>query len=257
MERQSIVTFPSSTGGANWGPISYNPHWDTSSSTSRTKGRTGPRARCPLEAADSAWAEAAEAGAARPQLPMKAVMVQPRAAVVLAVPVALVTRAPRQARLRLALLSQEVRAVAAAVVSRYRLPGGATVPCFAPPYGALVAVDVNRGEIAWTSALGINESLAEMGDLGLKTGARNLGGNIATAGGLVFIGATNDRRFRAFDAKTGAELWSAELPASGHSTPMTYMGKDGRQYVVIAAGGGTSVGGGLPISDALVAFRLP
>jgi quinoprotein glucose dehydrogenase len=118
-------------------------------------------------------------------------------------------------------------------------------------------VDVNRGEIAWTSTLGTNESLAELGELGLKTGARNLGGNIATAGGLVFIGATNDRRFRAFDAKSGAELWSAELPASGHATPMTYMGKDGKQYVIIAAAGGTSVGGGLPISDALVAFRLP
>ena len=72
----------------------------------------------------------------------------------------------------------------------------------------------------------------------------------------MFIGATNDHRFRAFDAKTGKELWVAELPASGHATPMTYMGKDGAQYVVIAAGGGGPAGGGLPISDALVAFKL-
>jgi quinoprotein glucose dehydrogenase len=139
----------------------------------------------------------------------------------------------------------------------YRLPGGQMAPCYAPPYGALVAVDVNKGEIAWTSTLGINETLAELGETGLKTGTRNLGGSIATASGLVFIGATNDHRFRAFDAKTGRELWVAELPASGHSTPMTYMGKDGAQYVVIAASGGTAVGSGLPISDQLVAFTLP
>lgn len=118
-------------------------------------------------------------------------------------------------------------------------------------------VDVNTGKIAWKSTLGIQEALAaDLGDKGVKTGTRNLGGSIATASGLVFIAATNDRRFRAFDAKTGAELWSATLPASGHATPMTYMGKDGVQYVVIAASGGTSVGGGLPISDALVAFKL-
>jgi quinoprotein glucose dehydrogenase len=95
-----------------------------------------------------------------------------------------------------------------------------------------------------------------MGDLGLKTGTRSLGGSIATASGLVFIAATNDHRIRAFDAKTGKELWVAELPASGHATPITYMGKDGAQYVVIAASGGTAIGGGLPISDSLVAFRL-
>jgi quinoprotein glucose dehydrogenase len=105
--------------------------------------------------------------------------------------------------------------------------------------------------------LGLNESLAELGELGTKTGARSLGGSIATASGLVFIAATNDRRFRAFDAKTGRELWVTELPASGHATPMTYLGKDGKQYVVIAASGGTAIGSGLPISDALIAYRLP
>ena len=130
-------------------------------------------------------------------------------------------------------------------------------PCYAPPYGALVAIDVNTGDIAWTVPLGVNEGLAELGDIGLKTGTRNMGGSIATASGLVFIGATNDHRFRAFEAKTGRELWVAELPASGHSTPMTYQGKDGSQYVVIAASGGTAIGSGLPISDQLIAFKLP
>ena len=131
------------------------------------------------------------------------------------------------------------------------------MPCWAPPYGELVAVNVNTGKIAWKSTLGIQVSLAaDVGDKGVKVGTRNLGGSIATASGLVFIGATNDRRFRAFDAKTGAELWSATLPASAHSTPVTFLGKDGAQYVVVAASGGTSVGAGLPISDALVAFKL-
>jgi glucose dehydrogenase len=140
----------------------------------------------------------------------------------------------------------------------YRLPSGALAPCYAPPYGTLVAVDVNKGEIAWSSTLGINEALAELGDAGLKSGTKNLGGNISTASGLVFIGATNDRRFRAFDAKTGAELWTAELPAGGYATPITYLGKDGMQYVAIAAsGGGPASTSTMPISDALVAFRLP
>ena len=77
------------------------------------------------------------------------------------------------------------------------------MPCWAPPYGELVAVNVNTGKIAWKSTLGIQESLAaDLGDKGVKVGTRNLGGSIATASGLVFIGATNDRRFRAFDAKT-------------------------------------------------------
>jgi quinoprotein glucose dehydrogenase len=120
-----------------------------------------------------------------------------------------------------------------------------------------VAVDVNRGEVVWTSTLGINPDLAELGAAGVKSGTRNLGGSIATASGLVFIGATNDSQFRAFDARTGDELWSVQLPASAHSTPITYMGSDGRQYVVVPAGGGTSIGSGRPASDALVAFSLP
>ena len=127
------------------------------------------------------------------------------------------------------------------------------LPCWAPPWGELVAVQVNTGEIAWKVPLGFTEALGEKGP---KTGTYNLGGNIATAGGLVFIAATNDRRFRAFDAKTGKELWSVELEASGHATPITYLGRNGNQYVVIAAGG-TSPIGGKRRSDALTAFSLP
>src|SRR5206468_1240443 len=111
--------------------------------------------------------------------------------------------------------------------------------------------------IAWSVPLGRNEILgSQLGEIGYKTGTPNIGGNIATASGLVFIGASIDSKFRAFDAKTGTELWVTALPANGHATPMTYMGKDGAQYVVSAASGGTSVGSNLPISDALVAYRL-
>lgn len=128
------------------------------------------------------------------------------------------------------------------------------VPCQNPPFGELIAIDLASGEIAWRSVLGTIESLEALGVH--DTGALNLGGSIATAGSLVFIGATNDSRFRAFDSKSGKLLWETRLEASAHSSPITYMGRDGRQYVaVMAAGGGAFLGGGL--SNTLVAFALP
>jgi quinoprotein glucose dehydrogenase len=93
-------------------------------------------------------------------------------------------------------------------------------------------------------------------ELGVRnTGAPNLGGSIATAGGLVFIGATNDSRFRAFDSKTGRLVWDHPIDANGHTIPITYLGKDGKQYVAIMAGGGGGYFGGTP-SDSLMAFAL-
>lgn len=128
------------------------------------------------------------------------------------------------------------------------------VPCQNPPFGELIAVDLATGDIAWRSVLGRIESLEAIGVRG--TGSLNLGGSITTAGGLVFIGATNDFRFRAFESKTGKLLWETRLEASGHTMPITYMGRDGRQYVgLMAAGGGAFLGGGL--SNSLVAFALP
>jgi quinoprotein glucose dehydrogenase len=126
----------------------------------------------------------------------------------------------------------------------------------APPYGAILAIDVNKGEIAWSVPLGVNESLVELGHVGLDSGLPNVGGSIVTASGLVFIGATTDHRFRAYEAKTGRKLWEVEVPADAHATPITYMGKDGLQYVVIAAAGGGPLSPGLHVSDALVAFKL-
>lgn len=127
------------------------------------------------------------------------------------------------------------------------------IPCSAPPFGELVAVDVDRGEIAWRVPLGFVESLKARGFD--KTGALSLGGGIATAGGVFFIGATNDRRFRAFESRTGKLLWEVELEASAHTVPVTYLGKDGRQYVAVAAGGGSYLTS--PTGSKIVAFALP
>ncbi len=108
-------------------------------------------------------------------------------------------------------------------------------PCNKPPWGRLFAINVNTGEIAWQSTLGVTDDLPAGQQ---KTGRPNLGGSLATAGGLVFIGATDDSRFRAFASKTGAEIWVTKIDATAHSAPVTYLGKDGKQYVVITATGG-------------------
>jgi glucose dehydrogenase len=129
-------------------------------------------------------------------------------------------------------------------------------PCQQPPWGELVAVNANTGDIAWKVTLGVYPELLAKGVP--PTGTPNLGGPIATATGLVFIGATKDARFRAFDAKTGKELWYAQLEAAGAATPMTFMGRNGTQYVVIAAGGpgDTDRGGTEQYRQKLVAFAL-
>lgn len=127
-------------------------------------------------------------------------------------------------------------------------------PCQKPPWAHLTAIDLDRGEFRWRVVLGVVDELVARGLP--PTGAPNIGGSIVTAGGLVFIGATNDRRFRAFDKDTGKELWSHPLPASAHATPMTFLGrKSDKQFVVIAAGGGNKYNG--EYTDHLVAFSLP
>ncbi len=130
----------------------------------------------------------------------------------------------------------------------------ARIPCQNPPFGEMVAVNLATGEIAWRSVLGRIDSLEAIGVR--NTGTLNLGGSIATAGGLVFIGAANDSRFRAYDSRTGKLLWEMPISASAHSSPITYLGRDGRQYVaVMASGGGGFLGSG--VSDSLAAFALP
>ena len=131
-------------------------------------------------------------------------------------------------------------------------------PCSPPPWGALVAVDLVTGERVWEVALGTTRDQAPF-PLWLfpawrDLGAPNLGGSVATASGLVFIAAATDKTLRAFEAETGELLWEHRLPFTGNATPMTYrLGPDGRQYVVIAAGGHVWSEPG----DALMAFALP
>jgi quinoprotein glucose dehydrogenase len=120
------------------------------------------------------------------------------------------------------------------------------------PSGRLVAVSLETGRRVWDVPLGDLRAMTGLPE-GPATGSPNLGGAIATAGGVVFIAATLDRAFRAFDAATGRELWRADLPAGGKATPMTY-GAGGRQYVVIAAGGD---GGRFGKDDELIAYALP
>lgn len=124
-------------------------------------------------------------------------------------------------------------------------------PAVKPPWGTLNAIDLNQGEIAWQVPLG---ELPELTEAGLPpTGTQSYGGPVVTAGGLVFIAATRDGKLRAFDKATGEKLWEAPLPSGGFATPATYQA-GGRQYVVVAAGGGKL---GMPSSDAWVAFALP
>jgi quinoprotein glucose dehydrogenase len=125
-------------------------------------------------------------------------------------------------------------------------------PAIKPPWGTLSAIDLNQGRIVWQVPLGEFPELAARGVR--NTGTENFGGTIVTAGGLVFIGGSKDEKFHAFDKRTGKLLWEYKLPAGGYATPATYA-IGGRQFVVIAAGGG-----GKPRTksgDTFVAFALP
>ncbi len=129
------------------------------------------------------------------------------------------------------------------------------VPCNAPPWGAIAALDLGRRELRWEVPLGTTRDLAPL-PIPLRWGTPNMGGPLATAGGLVFVGAALDDYLRAFDVETGEELWRGRLPAGGQATPMTYRVRDGgRQFVVIAAGGHAQMGS--RSGDHLVAFALP
>ncbi len=124
------------------------------------------------------------------------------------------------------------------------------LPCTAPPWGTLLAIDTSSGDKAWEVPLGQMSA-----DLPKKFGSISLGGPIVTAGGVVFIAGTLDPALYAFDVQTGKELWKGVLPTSARATPMTYQGQDGKQYVIVAAGG-HQIPGLQPLGDYLVAFAL-
>ncbi len=141
------------------------------------------------------------------------------------------------------------------VVRRFLLAPKTSLPCTPPPWGTLAAVRAATGEIAWKVPLGQFPGTDKIPDAA-QWGSIALGGPIATAGGLVFTAGTLEAAIYAFDVKTGKQLWKGTLPTSARATPMTYLGRDGRQYVVISAGGhGTPIGP--PLGDHVVAFALP
>jgi glucose dehydrogenase len=126
-------------------------------------------------------------------------------------------------------------------------------PCQKPPWGELWAINANTGEVAWKQPFGVIEELDARGIHG--TGSLNFGGSITTAGGLLFIAATNDQRFRAFEAATGKLLWETKLETGAYVTPMTYEGKNGKQFVVIVDTGGSFYDP--TAGDSVIAFALP
>ena len=141
------------------------------------------------------------------------------------------------------------------MVRRFLLSPGSHLPCSPPPWGTLAAIKASTGDVVWQVPLGQFPSTRTMPGLE-RSGSIALGGPVATAGGVIFTAGTLEPAIYAFDAKSGAMLWTGTLPTSARSTPMTYLGRDGRQYVVVAAGGhGTPLGP--PLGDSLVAFALP
>ncbi len=133
------------------------------------------------------------------------------------------------------------------------------IPCTAPPLGTMAGVDLTTGKTQWMRRVGTTKNLKtsfmqERFPVGFPMGMVAHGGPMVTAGGLAFHGATADNFFRAYDVNNGEVLWEHELPAGGQSIPSTYTGNDGKQYVVIAAGGHGSLG--TTLGDSVIAFRV-
>ncbi len=119
---------------------------------------------------------------------------------------------------------------------------GISWPCQKPPWGRLIAINASTGEVAWQTPLGITEELPPGKQ---NTGRPVLAGPIVTGSGVVFVASTDDNRFRALDASSGKELWVTKLERRGNADPLTYQGKNGKQYVAVAA------------TDTLVVYALP
>jgi quinoprotein glucose dehydrogenase len=137
---------------------------------------------------------------------------------------------------------------------RRHMIGPDGVPCNRPPWGVLTAIDLETGATKWERPLGAIPALANRPG-SEKWGSPNLGGAMITAGGLIFAGGAVDQRLHAFDVETGTEVWSAQLPAGVHGSPMTFVTRDGEEYVVVAAGGHKELRD--KVGDYIVAFALP
>ena len=140
-------------------------------------------------------------------------------------------------------------------IEQHALLGPSGMPCTSPPWSTLVGVDLAAGEIRWSVPLGTIDKLTSPRLPPFKWGGPVAGGPIVTAGGITLVGSTADAKLRAFDTETGHELWSVLLPSPAHANPMTYA-VNGRQYVVVAAGGDALVSPET-IDDYLVAYALP
>ena len=133
------------------------------------------------------------------------------------------------------------------------------IPCIAPPWGRLAAVNLTTGKTEWIRRTGNTKNLKTTFfpgpfPIGFNMGMLAHGGSITTKGGLVLHAATADNFFRAYDIKTGDKLWETELPAGGQATPATYLGQDQTQYIVISAGGHGSLG--TPLGDSVIAYKV-
>jgi quinoprotein glucose dehydrogenase len=128
------------------------------------------------------------------------------------------------------------------------------IPCTAPPWGYVAAADLTTGEVLWQHRNGTVRDLTPL-PLPFRMGVPSLGGPIVTGGGLAFLSGTVDYYVRGYDLRDGAEIWRARLPAGGQATPMTYLGEDGRQYLLVVAGGHGSLG--TKAGDAVIAYALP
>jgi quinoprotein glucose dehydrogenase len=135
--------------------------------------------------------------------------------------------------------------------------GPAQVPCSQPPWGSLTAIDLNSRRVVWNHAVGTGEDTGPFGissKLRMTIGVPSLSGTLTTRGGLIFLSGTADQYLRGFDLATGMELWKARLPAGGQATPMTYVA-DGRQFIVISAGGNMLMR--TKFGDYTIAYALP
>jgi quinoprotein glucose dehydrogenase len=149
-------------------------------------------------------------------------------------------------------LNENFGAPFAARLTAFTSPLG--IPCQQPPWGAVAGVDLTTGKVVWRHRNGTVRDLSPL-PLWFKMGVPNLGGPIVTGGGVAFLSGTLDYYVRGYDVSTGAELWKARLPAGGQATPMTYTGADGRQFVLVVAGGHGSLG--TKPGDSVIAYALP